>query len=510
MNIGKMNVNMNNQQSVPGRTVTNPGVNTRDVFTPSSKGSAPSLQNIIPRTLSSQDAGKIVTGNAADAKSILCTIHGEPQWRSAGGISSSSDLIYDPENKCLYGAIDVIEEAFDPDDPIQFLHQNYLTCFNNDGSIRWQNDGPDCEGGPVPDKNGNIYINSASTLWALTKDGDVKWHAGLTDLFSVGAQPVVSQDGTVFAVNKEDGKRGDKIKINAVQAGKVKWTYQTDYWNKKTNSMLPGKDGSLYVAATVKTSEKGFFKAPDKIENYFIGLKPNGTEKFKIPVKNWGEADKGCLAEGPDGTIYTIQEGSKLVAYSPDGKERFGTNLMGHRKNSAFPLTTAFPPAIDKEGNVYVATKGFQTNNLICFDKDGKEKWRTEVEKEFTATPHFAPGGNIIAAFQGGNLHVLDKKGAVQEKILVKSGVNNNPDDSGDEDNEPVNVLGMVCDGNQQVFVGTKNWVSCYNISVDPIGELTNKEGNVEESSKGDYCIKTEGESVTIGGVKLKKNTCSK
>lgn len=506
MNIGQTNVNVANKQAVSGRTPVKQGINTRDVFTPSADSSAPSFRNI-PRTLSGNKAGNILFREADGEKSTQISMVEKPQWRSSGGISSASGLSFNRENNCLYGGINVIEEVFDTGNPMEFLHQHTLTCFNTDGSVRWQFDGPDCMGGPVCDKKGNIYITSESTVWAFNKDGKVNWRAGLSDLFSLDAQPVVSPEGTVFAVNKDDGKKNAEIKINAIKDGKVKWTYRTDYWNSKNNSMLSGKDGSLYVAGAIKTADKGFFAGPPETRNYFIGLKSNGTEKFRIPVKNWGETNKGCLTEGPDGTIYTIQEGGKLVAYTPEGREKFGKILMGHRKNSSFPLTADFPPAIDKDGNLYIATKGFQTNNLICFDKDGNEKWRTGVEKEFTTQPNFMPDGNIIVGFKGGNMQILNKDGEIHKKYLVKSGRNDTPDDSGDGDHVPIDVLDMTCDEKGQIYAGTSNWVLSYDLYTDSPEQTVDKQ---EASGSGNYSISAEEETVTIGGVMLKKNRSDK
>ncbi len=502
MNIRKTNMNITNQQVVSGGMPLKQGINTRDVFTPTAQDSTPFFKNI-PGTLKNIDAGKILFNNTDEEKITQVSAVEKPQWRNSGGISPSSGLIYDGKNDCLYGGVKVIEEAFDPDDPIQFKHSHALTCFNTDGSIRWQFEGPDCMGGPVCDDKGNIYITSESNIRSFDKDGNINWHMGLRDLFSSKAQPVVSPEGTVFAVNKDDRKKNPEIQIVAVKNGKPKWTYPTDYWNGKNNSMLSGKDGSLYVAGTVTTREKGFFAGPPKTGHYFIGLNPDGTEKFKIPVKNWGESHKGCIAQGPDGDIYTVQEGGKLVGYSPNGKERFGIYLMGHKKNSAFPLTTEFPPVIDKEGNVYIAAKGFGTNSLICLDKDGNEKWRTGIDNEFTSKPGLTADGNIITCFRGGNMHVLNRDGELLKKFLVKSGRNEMPDNSGDTDFVPVDILDTTCDDKGQIFTGSLNWVSSFDINADSLEQLITKQ---EQADQGNYSIEAREETVTIGGVTIKKN----
>lgn len=496
MNVGNINTNLNNQIVNTGKAPSGPAFNTKDVFTPS-VGGAGAFENL-PGTLSAKDAGKILMGNKNDAMSVHTNTVEKPEWREQGGISYHSDLVFDKENKCLYGGVEEI--------PTTSSHNHWLTSFNTDGSVRWKFKGDEFRDGPVLDKEGNVYFCGRDDLHALDKDGNEKWSVKLERLFCTSQNPVISSDGTVFAVNSDFDNKEETSKINAVKDGKVKWTYNTKVWSDKYNSIIVGKDDTVYLAAAKNVKEKGFIFSKDTSQNFFIGLKPDGTEKFRVPVESWGKEHRGCLAEGVDGTIYTVQGGGKLVAYTPDGKEKFQRKLTRNYQGSEYSVTTGFAPAVDSDGNVYIAAKGYNAHDLICMDKDGNEKWRTGFEGEFTAKPEFTPDGKIAVGFSSGNMQILDKDGKLEKKFLVKSGLHKNQFYGNIEGDTPISPSTFAFDENGQVFVAAYDWVSAYDLNANPLEQVMNKPENAQGAEAKDSTIKMEKEEVIIGGVRVKKN----
>ena len=493
MNIGNINPNLNNQIQTKGKAPSGPAFDTKDVFTPSA-GGAGSFENL-PGTLSAKDAGKILMGNKNDAMSVHTNTVEIPEWREQGGITYHTDLTFDRENNCLYAGAEEM--------PSTSRHNHWLTCFNTDGSVRWRFEGDDCRTTPALDKDGNVYFCGMDDLHAFDKDGNKKWSVRLDKLYCTSQDPVVSSDGTVYAVNMDYDNKKENAKINAVKDGKIKWTYNTRTWSDEYDSMLVGKDDTLYLTTTKNVKEKGFIFSKDTAQHFFIGLNPNGTEKFRVPVESWGKKHWGNIAQGPDGTIYTVQGGGKLVAYTPDGKEKFSKTLTQKWRGKDYSVTAEFAPAVDNDGNVYVATKGY---DLICLDKDGKENWRTNFGKDFTSRPHFTPDGRIAIGFNGGNLHILDKNGKLEKKFLVKSALHKNKFYDKIEGDTPINPSSFAFDKNGQVFVAAYDWVSAYDLNANPLDQVMNKPEMAEGAAAKDTSIKMEKEEVIIGGVRVKKN----
>ena len=496
MKIGNINNNLNVSQSVREKGVKDTGINTVDVFT-SSSGEGADLKSV-SGTLSAKDAGKILMGNKNDAQSIRTNTVEKPEWREHGGILSNMEVVFDSENNCLYAGVEEV--------PMNSHHNHWLTSYNPDGSIRWKFKGDALRQGPVLDKNKNLYFCGMDNLHALDKDGNELWNVPLETLFSPGATPVVSPDGTVFAINPDYDNEQENSRINCVKDGKVKWTYNTSPWGSDNNSMMVGKDGTLFLAATKNVKEKGFIFSKNKRQDFFIGLKPDGTEKFRVPAKGWSKNLQGCLAQGNNGTVYTVQGGKHLVAYTPEGKEIFSKTFTRKVNDRETTLSTRLPPVIDKDDNVYIAAESYDSNELICLDKNGNEQWSFPVEGVFNTKPHFTKEGNIIVGFDGGGMHVLDKKGNVKKRFLVKSGLYKNRFYGNTEGDKPLTPSRLALDGNGKVFVGAYEWLSAYDLDANPLEQVVSDIEAQAAAETRDNTIKMEEKTVTIGGVTLKKN----
>ena len=494
MNIGNINTNISSQQRMTGKKVKSDSFNTKDVFTPSG-GESGSLKNAVG-TMTAKDAGKILMGMGKDANSAREYLHEGLEWRQHGGVYAKNPPVFDDGNFCLYAGVE--------EKPETGRHNHWLTRFNPDGTVKWKYTADELREGPVLDKKGNAYFCGMNDLHAINSNGEEIWSAKLENLYCTGENPVISPDGTVFAINTDYENKDNEMEntqVNAVKDGKVLWTYHTMHWGD-TNSMLMGKDGTLYLAAGKNVKEKGFIFSKDNPQKFFIGLNPDGSEKFKVPVTSWGKRHYGCLAQGPDGTVYTIQENRRLVAYSPDGKEIFNNKLTASSKQwGEITLKTEHPPAIDKDGNVLISTDGYHTNDLICFDKDGKEQWRKSFKKKISTKAHFSTDGKIVVGLTSGKVHILDKEGKTQKKFLVKSGLHKNPFYDRIDGDEPIIPVSFAFDGEGRMFVASYDWVSSYNI-----GEASPEKVTENLEGQKNISIKMKEETVVIGGVTLKKN----
>lgn len=499
MNIGNINQNIAGQSANTGKASFARASDPKDVFVKSSPGEPePSLKNLAQK-LSVNDAGKILMADKKDLRAAFGQTIEKPEWEVRGGIPFNSDMVYDPKNKCFYGGLEDLTSSG--------REKHHLTCLNTDGSIRWKFDGDDFKQGPILDGDGNVYFTGKHNLHAIDKDGNEKWNVRMESLDAIEAKPIIAPDGTVFAVDYINNAN-ENTAVHAVKDGEVRWTYSTSGWDKNENSMFVAKDGSLYIAAKKQVVEKGFFSDKTHVENFFIGVQPNGAQKFKIPVEDWPIATTGSINEGPDGTIYTLQKDGRLKAYAPDGTEKFSKQITrkGKQGGKGSGLSLPYPPAIDDFGNIYLVGEASWKSDLICLNKNGDEIWRYEGEKKFTTKPHFAADGTIAIAMDDEHIHMFDRTGNPTKKFLV----------GGEERSNRIygnNMLGdfsvldnFAFDERGRMVASAGSWVLAFDTQADPMDQIT---GNTKEAAgnpQQDNTIKMEEENVVIGGVKVRRN----
>lgn len=502
MNIGNINQNITGQGTNTTKASFNNALNPRDVFVKSSPGEPePSLKNLAQK-FSTKDAGKVLLENSDRMKTIRNQTIDTPKWEIRGGTPYGSETVFDAKNNCVYCGLE------DPNSSGETKY--HLTCLNTDGSVRWKFDQREFGQGPALDNDGNVYFLGDNVLCAIDKDGNEKWNTYLDnqddqeDRDDRTQKPVVSSDGTVFVATRSDEDVNENGIIYAVKNGEVSWKYLIARRNSKKDTILAAKDGSVYIAGKKEVIEKGMFKDKIKIQNFFIGLRPDGTEKFRVPVEDWPTTATGSLTEGPDGTIYTVQGDGFIKGYSPDGTEKFSRQITkkAQRPGKGNGFNPSYSPTIDKFGNFYLVLEKGWSGELICLDKEGNETWRQESENKCTTKPHVMPDGNIAIGMEDEHIHILDRQGNHLKKYLV-GGEERITRIYGSKMTGDFNVIdNFAVDEKGTMFASAGNWMLAYDTHTDPLDLLT---GN-EENPQQDNTIKMEEENVVIGGVKVKRN----
>ena len=199
------------------------------------------------------------------------------------------------------------------------------------------------------------------------------------------ATPAVGIDGTLFIPSTN----GFVYAVNP--DGSEKWSAMHGSWT--ATAIAIGEDGTVFLAA-----EDGF-------EGVLIAYNPdNGTEKWRKvftpgPDEETGTTFKinhGGPAIAPDGTIYIGGHEQKLIAYNPDGTEKWSFEANG-------PIETV--PAIDNEGNIYFGdTAGF----FHSVSPEG-EKIRQSLQlgDEILASAAIGSDGTIYVAANDGDFGVV-------------------------------------------------------------------------------------------------------
>ncbi len=498
MNIG--NINRNNINTGVKADISSfaKASDPRDVFVKSSPGEPePSLKNLAQK-FSAKDAGKVLLENSDKMKAIRNQTIDTPKWKTKGGTLFDSDLLYDKQNKCVYGGVEDRSSGRD---------KYYLTCLNKDGSVRWKFDRGEFKEGPALDNDGNIYFTGDNILYAVDKDGNEKWNIYLDNNDEVKRKPLVSPEGTVFVETMSDEDNNENGIIYAVRDGEVSWKYRTAQRNSRTDSILATKDGSLYIAGKKEVREKKLFKDKITAKNFLIGLRPDGTEKFRVPVEGWPSAYEGNLTEGPDGTIYAVQNDGVLKGYSPDGVEKFSRQItrQGKPAGKGNGFTPSYPPVIDEWGNSYLVLEKGWSGELVRLDKDGNEVWRKDSQDKYTTKPHFLPDGTIAIGMEDEHIHIFDRKGNHLKKFLAGGEERikrlygrNMTGDFNVTDNFAIDEKGLM-------IASAGSWVLAYDTQTDPLDQLTGAK-ETETTLQQDNSIKLEEENVVIGGVKVKRN----
>jgi uncharacterized protein (TIGR03437 family) len=152
-------------------------------------------------------------------------------------------------------------------------------------------------------------------------------------------------------------------------------------------------DGKIYVATHDCPD------IPGPIPTNLYAVQPNGA-----PL--WSRTQGAMYlpgAIGTDGTIYQMDELTKLRAYSPDGSLVWSRSLVGFSQGAI---------AIDATGNLYVGTDGgvYGSNSFWSLTPTGSVRW--SVGKGSLGTPVISPAGNIYVTDSNGNLFAYNSDGS--------------------------------------------------------------------------------------------------
>lgn len=279
---------------------------------------------------------------------------------------------------------------------------------------------------PAVGDNGDIYISSnALHLYAFSPEGEQKWRFDLAQDGGSGDQgstPMVDYDGTIYiGASTSDKNIGSSLyAINP--DGSKKWRYDLG-----TGTTIPylspvkAQDGNIIIGnrGTLGSVHKVNFlngqqiwrtKSPNGGANAGLAVDANGviycglsgsngfsrTEtngKNLSPNLGKGNSAGATLpAIDKDGNIYVAFSEGFIASYSPDGKENWNYN-------SGSSITQG-GPVIDGNGNIYVGTKG--TPQVISLNKNGTKRWSYTASNDISGVP---------AIDSKGRLHICDEAG---------------------------------------------------------------------------------------------------
>ena len=224
---------------------------------------------------------------------------------------------------------------------------------------------------PVIDKDGTIYVGAWGGLYAIYPNGTVKWKMEIgCDGISIG------RDGTLYVVWS--------CYLRAISPdGEIKWTVRMGS-DKMYGSPIIDKDGIIYVG----TTSWGVAK--------FAAVYPNGTIKWIINA-SYTNGDFSPPAIYGD-TIYVKE------AYYDTGKCYLcaiyrDNGTVKWKKYIGYARTAVAPPSIAEDGTIYAVARG----TLAAFYPNGTLKWKKYLDYSSYSAPAIDDNGNIYVATSGNN-----------------------------------------------------------------------------------------------------------
>jgi outer membrane protein assembly factor BamB len=243
---------------------------------------------------------------------------------------------------------------------------------------------------PSISADGSIYIASwfSRTLFKLNSTSGAIDNSYYTNGRLRYSAPTFAADGTVYVGSyNRDGK--GFYALDPALPLTPNWIFKPGVDFNATATI--GAEGTIYVGA---------------LDGYLYAINPDGTEKWS---SNFGTWTATTPAIGPDGTIYFAGEGNKydpafngvLAAYDPaNGNVKWTVGLAQKVNHGG--------PAVAADGTIYV---GGQDKKLIAYNPDGLQKWSFDVESAIEVVPAIDNDGNIYFGDTGGSFYVLTPDG---------------------------------------------------------------------------------------------------
>ena len=178
-------------------------------------------------------------------------------------------------------------------------YDNHLYCLNPNGTLRWTFlSTQDYFDSPLIADDGNIYITTFDSIYAIAPNGTKKWEVPM----DYGESPALAPDGTlvyspvaspeIYALDPKDGH--------------IYWVYRVAEEVQDKTGVVIGGDGTIYCPYVVKYNSRE--------HGYICALTPSGQLKWTAQFKGNQNSIRICgnPSINADGTIY-------LTAWYHDG-----------------------------------------------------------------------------------------------------------------------------------------------------------------------------------------------
>ncbi|HTY01377.1 MAG TPA: T9SS type A sorting domain-containing protein [Bacteroidota bacterium] len=330
---------------------------------------------------------------------------GTQQWTLTLGMTVHSSVALDQEGNLYF----IAGDANKPDSMGAALYS-----LDASGNLRWKLDSigwmapiPNTGFTPAIATDGTIYVCGRFSLFAVRRDGTVRWKHDFPlfdNIFGSGERhtagnhrsaPTIASDGTVYVNTMRGGHEGGEQVEGGVYAfdslGNVKWrTYDMG----GTAAPVIGGDGTIYSAIGGYGVVTDTSNAPR-----LLAIRPDGTRKWAVETQLWCEASPSI---GADGTLYIgtthhpLDVPGWFHAISPEGQIKWTYDTAPDVKNDSAsqvnPPDIYDSPVIDANGLIYF---GNEAGRFYAMNPDGTVAWLDLVTSQKYGSPAIANDGTI-------------------------------------------------------------------------------------------------------------------
>jgi len=251
-----------------------------------------------------------------------------------------------------------------------------MLALNPDGTEKWRFIAEGVSQ-PAVDRDGNVVFAAGSYVYALTKEGTVKW-TKLIPSSSLSAV-AIGADGTVYVTDAS----GDTLYALDRFDGSEKWRNRPGI--ELGTYPVVARDGTVYVGG-------GHYEGGWVADVCAVEATGNERWRFVGTLEDWFVTD---ISVGSDGTVYA--GAFNLIAVDPDGSPRWRAS-SGWFQNK---------PAIAADGTIYVLSTTwdgrYYYQALAAIGQDGLEKWRFEMGRGGSGAIYsdvsIAGDGTVLASY---------------------------------------------------------------------------------------------------------------
>lgn len=237
------------------------------------------------------------------------------------------------------------------------LHENHIYInngeftrkFDMDGNEVWKKEtGVSGSHSPVMDKEGNLYMVGQNELISLDKDGNGRWKKKIGKR-GCSHDPLIGHDNKIYLI--DDDNRVSCYKTN----GYMEWMKFVR--GARSRKPFLDKNGMLHFESSVGDG----FKSTHMLLN---------TKKYGNIERIIHQNVLHDIMVDENGNTYAFKN-KKFQATDSDGNKLWSRKLPGD--------TTSISQEIGADGNIYVKVRN---HTILCFEPDGKEKWRLEGDQK--------------------------------------------------------------------------------------------------------------------------------
>ncbi|MBC7173101.1 MAG: PQQ-like beta-propeller repeat protein, partial [Polyangiaceae bacterium] len=257
----------------------------------------------------------------------------------------------------------------------------YLYALDSSGEIRFRlatEAEADTGVVPAPGRDGLLHFAAGKDLWAITRDGRVRWRfRARSKIFTT---PAIDEDGTIYV-----GSQDDHLYAIAPD-GDLRWAFEAN--GDIDSSPVIGDDGTIYFGCD---------------DRRLYALDRDGRLKFKVQLGGFVRAP---AALGPNGTVLVGVFGPRprLVALgAADGAERWSFAVTVSESND---LGVSSGPLVDREGRIYF---GAHDNYLYALTPEGQLLWTFGAEGDIDTPPVLGRDGVLYFGSDDGRLYAISE-----------------------------------------------------------------------------------------------------